>query len=197
MTPAQILPLHLRLSINKSIGFYLALFALMLGLSSTFFTSHLLMRNVQHQIFMELEGRCDIFATRINERLDVYATILRGAAALFGASESVSRNDWREYIGILDANKNIPGVTGIGFSQIISPRQLSAHTARIRQEGFPDYSFTLMVNAVSTHLSFIWSPLQGVIYVLLVLTCFQSLFGATPWKARVILVMQPYLERLY
>lgn len=140
MTPAQILPLHLRLSINKSIGFYLALFALMLGLSSTFFTSHLLMRNVQHQIFMELEGRCDIFATRINERLDVYATILRGAAALFGASESVSRNDWLEYIGILDANKNIPGVTGIGFSQIISPRQLSAHTARIRQEGFPDYS---------------------------------------------------------
>jgi len=84
--------------------------------------------------------RCDQVALKIGERLGAYALILRGGAALFAASRTVDRNEWRAYVETLRASGSVPGVQGIGFAQVIAPDQLAAHVAGIRAEGFPDYS---------------------------------------------------------
>jgi diguanylate cyclase (GGDEF)-like protein/PAS domain S-box-containing protein len=83
---------------------------------------------------------CDQVTLKIHERLNAYALILRGAAGLFAASGTVSRQEWQAYVETLHAANSVPGVQGIGFAALISPEQLAAHTAAIRAEGFPDYS---------------------------------------------------------
>ena len=76
---------------------------------------------------------------RIQERLHIYAQILRGSGGLFAASDTVSRAAWRAYVEKLHTEESVPGVQGIGFAQVISPGQLDAHIKRIRQ-GFPNYT---------------------------------------------------------
>lgn len=82
---------------------------------------------------------CDHVALKIQERLETYAMTLRGGAALFDASTSVTRHDWQVFTEALRTRDNIPGVQGIGFAEAIAPDRLSGHIGRIRGEGFPDY----------------------------------------------------------
>ena len=83
---------------------------------------------------------CDEVALKIHERLGAYALILQGGAGLFSAAPSVGRREWKAFVETLRAQGRIPGVQGIGFSEVIRPDQLALHTARIRGEGFPEYS---------------------------------------------------------
>ncbi|MBV5309883.1 CHASE domain-containing protein [Chromatium okenii] len=85
---------------------------------------------------------CDQVVLKIHERLAAYALILRGAAGLFAASDSVSRHEWHAYVEKLNPARSVLSVQGIGFSQHIAPDQLSAHLASIRAEGFPDYQLS-------------------------------------------------------
>ena len=83
---------------------------------------------------------CDKMTLKVKERLNAYAVILKGGAGLFEASDSVSRQEWRNYTIKLNAQQSVPGVQGIGFAQIITPNQLTAHTEATRREGFTDYT---------------------------------------------------------
>ena len=83
---------------------------------------------------------CDKMTLKVKERLNAYAVILKGGAGLFEASDSVSRQEWRNYTIKLNAQQSVPGVLGIGFAQIIAPNQLTAHTEATRREGFADYT---------------------------------------------------------
>jgi PAS domain S-box-containing protein len=83
---------------------------------------------------------CDQVALKVRGRLDAYALILRGGAGLFAAAGTVERNEWRAYVETLQASRSVPGVQGIGFTQVIPPDELAAHVERIRAEGFPEYS---------------------------------------------------------
>ncbi|MDX9884500.1 CHASE domain-containing protein [Thauera sp.] len=72
-------------------------------------------------------------------RMQAHEKILRGAAALFAASDHVSRAEWRAYIAALELDRSLPGIQGTGFTRMISADQLAAHVAGVRAEGFPDY----------------------------------------------------------
>ncbi|MCI0573370.1 MAG: CHASE domain-containing protein, partial [Myxococcaceae bacterium] len=76
---------------------------------------------------------------RIEARLEAYIALLRGAAALFAASERVSAAEFRAYVERLDVMHRYPGVQGIGFSQRVRPGQEAALVARRRAEGVPDF----------------------------------------------------------
>jgi len=75
----------------------------------------------------------------IEQRLRDHEQILLGGAGLFDASETVSRQEWHDYIVRLRLAKNYPGILGVGYSQVIQPDQLAAHIASVRAQGFPDY----------------------------------------------------------
>ena len=72
-------------------------------------------------------------------RLDKYELALHSGAALFDASNSVDRKRWHDFVQALDIGKSLPGVQGLGFSQVIAPDELSGHVRAIRGEGFPQY----------------------------------------------------------
>ena len=80
------------------------------------------------------EIRLDIFA-----RLHAGALVLHSGAALFEASETVERAEWRAFIQGLRLEQDLPGIQGLGYAQLIPAVQLAAHVAEIRQQGFPNY----------------------------------------------------------
>ena len=48
-------------------------------------------------------------------RIDLYRQSLDGGAALFEATDVVSLEEWRSYVDVLDIEKTLPGINGIGF----------------------------------------------------------------------------------
>lgn len=73
-------------------------------------------------------------------RMQAHAQVLRGAAALFAASENVSRAEWRAYVGALELDRSLPGIQGTGFTRMIPADRLAEHVAEVRAEGFADYA---------------------------------------------------------
>jgi len=77
---------------------------------------------------------------RIEQRMNVYAELLRGAQGMFAGSQEVSRKEFQTYIEALQIEKNYPGILGIGFVKVIPKKDLAEHTAEIRGQGLSDYS---------------------------------------------------------
>lgn len=112
------------------------------GLTLTFLLSSQFKHNAEVKAYSDFEFASDQISLRIEEKLNSYALILRGAAALFDASANVTREDWQRYTEKLQASQLIAGIQGIGFSKLIQPDELQAHIAEIREQGFPDYRVT-------------------------------------------------------
>lgn len=74
------------------------------------------------------------------DRLQDYEQILRGGAALFSASGSVSREQWRTYVGMLQLDHSLPGIQGTGFALMVPQGAKRAHERAVRAEGFPAYT---------------------------------------------------------
>ncbi len=72
-------------------------------------------------------------------RMQAHEQVLRGGAALFAASDEVSRAEWRAYVGALALDRSLPGIQGTGFTQMIPASRLAEHVAQVRAEGFPGY----------------------------------------------------------
>ncbi|WP_461566546.1 CHASE domain-containing protein [Thiobacillus sp.] len=77
---------------------------------------------------------------RLVERMQDYEQVLRGSAALFAASDSVSRQEWRTYIAMLQLDRSLPGIQGTGFALMVPKSARRAHERRVRMEGFPAYT---------------------------------------------------------
>lgn len=73
-------------------------------------------------------------------RMQAYEQVLRGGAALFAASGTVSRAEWRTYIAHLGLDLALPGIQGTGFARVLAPAEVAAHQARMQSEGFADYT---------------------------------------------------------
>jgi PAS domain S-box-containing protein len=78
----------------------------------------------------------------IEKRVWDYIQVLKGAKGLLVASDSVTRQDWREYISTLNVEENYPGIQGLGFAQLLTPEEVGDHVQQVRAEGFPDYAIT-------------------------------------------------------
>ena len=76
---------------------------------------------------------------KIEERFKAYRQVLRGARALFAASQEVTRTEWRDYVTGLRLQADFGGIQGVGFAVQVPAAQLASHEQRVRAEGFPDY----------------------------------------------------------
>jgi diguanylate cyclase (GGDEF)-like protein/PAS domain S-box-containing protein len=91
----------------------------------------------EHQQFVYY---CEEIKLKIIARLKAHEQTLLSGAAVFDASETVNRHEWYAYTQRLRFNEHFNGIQGLGFAKWIPAAQLSAHTAAIRAEGFPDYN---------------------------------------------------------
>ncbi len=76
----------------------------------------------------------------ISKRIGDYSLILRSGAALFAASDNISRTDWRQYVKSQQLSEHYPGSQGLGYSVMFAAADKPAHEAAIRHEGFIDYA---------------------------------------------------------
>lgn len=93
--------------------------------------------NAAHQRFIV---QCDGVISAVNARLEAHKQVLLGGAALFDASRSVARDEWRAYVDRLRLSEHFRGIQGMGFAPWIPATELPKHTEDIRREGFPNYS---------------------------------------------------------
>jgi CHASE1-domain containing sensor protein len=84
--------------------------------------------------------RSDEIRDVIANRIDDHARILLSGAALFNASDMVTREGWRIFTQTLKVEKQLPGIQGFGFSLLIPRAELTRHIQEIRSEGFPEYN---------------------------------------------------------
>jgi signal transduction histidine kinase/CheY-like chemotaxis protein len=82
----------------------------------------------------------ELTVDKIVHRLHDYKMVLQGGAGVFAASETVSREEWRDYYRYRQIDTVFPGIHGAGFTEIVRPGELEAHIQRIRAEGFPAYT---------------------------------------------------------
>lgn len=112
---------------------------LFLGLALTY----ALQDNARESARLALQGEFDFRVNEILEniesRLHDYEQVLGGVAGLFAASRSVDRSQFTEYVRALKLEGKYPGIQGVGFSQVVLPRDKSRQIAQMRAAGFPDY----------------------------------------------------------
>jgi len=109
------------------------------GLAVTLIATVLVKRDIDRDAARDFLAASDHVVVKIQERLNAYALILRGAAALFEASDRVTRTDWRSYTETLRVGDAVPGVQGIGYAALLKPEQIAATVAAVRAEGYPDF----------------------------------------------------------
>ena len=94
---------------------------------------------VEKSAAREFATRCNEIQNKIIERLEDHARLLQSGAALFNASERVTRKQWHVFTQSLKVEQQLPGIQGVGFSVLIPRAELARHVREIRQEGFPEY----------------------------------------------------------
>ncbi|WP_119460702.1 CHASE domain-containing protein [Rhodospirillaceae bacterium SYSU D60014] len=85
----------------------------------------------QHGIERKLDG--------IQDRLETYVAVLRGAAGLFTASDDVDRNGFATYVDRLQLLERYPGVQGIGFSRRVPADRRDELTAAMQRQGIAGF----------------------------------------------------------
>lgn len=75
----------------------------------------------------------------INQRIAITSNLLQGAAGLFQASEQVSAEEFRRYVGSLDLRQRYPGILGIGFTRRLEANDVPAFEASVRAAGRPGF----------------------------------------------------------
>ena len=68
-----------------------------------------------------------------------YEQVLRGAAGLFAASNSVGREEWRAYYESLKLDLYYPGIQAIGYSAYLRNEEIGTFLSKIREEGNSSY----------------------------------------------------------
>ena len=97
-------------------------------------------QSTEQQINQRFLYRAEQERSAIVFRLNTYAQVLRGGAALFAASNDIDRSEWRSYVANLQLDHTLPGIQGTGFALMIAPRDKADHERAVRAEGFPDYA---------------------------------------------------------
>lgn len=86
------------------------------------------------------DGVADQIHLAIHRRMISHEQILRGGGALFNLNNELTRPQWRTYVAGLRLEETYPGILGVGFSRRILAGDLARHVARMRGEGFPEYT---------------------------------------------------------
>ncbi|HRO62088.1 MAG TPA: CHASE domain-containing protein, partial [Burkholderiaceae bacterium] len=93
----------------------------------------------------ELEGQSILLdlandiAAEVTQRLVAYELTVRGAASLFAAVDTPSREQWRTYVEALDLGRSYTPALGLGYAAWIAPESVRAVELSMRANGFPDF----------------------------------------------------------
>lgn len=99
---------------------------------------------IQHQQttahhLARFHAQANVVLGQAGERIQGDIALLQGVVALFEASTSVEREDFRAYVQGLGLEEHFPGVTAVGFLPQVAPGEMREWLARATREGMPGY----------------------------------------------------------
>ncbi len=107
-----------------------------------------------------LSTNSDQIAAAIANRISTFEVAMRGVLGLFRGSQSVSRNEFQNFVGLLDISRGLPGIQAVAYVPFLSPEEKELHEQEMRQLGFPNYAvFPAGVRANYAPIAYI-EPLQ-------------------------------------
>lgn len=128
------------LNIRKFIHFYLfALIAAFLMLCLTLLIFWETQRRSVERNETLFQIQTENAQDAIEKRLNDYIQILKGAQSLLLVSDTVGRQEWKDYIMSLEINENYPGIQGIGYSIFVEEEELQAFESQIQESGYPEF----------------------------------------------------------
>lgn len=93
------------------------LLILLVGLLATLLAAWQFARGEQRRSEARFDGLVQSVLTDTRNQMELHLALLRGGAGLFNASEGVTAEEWRRYIGTIELTRNYPGILGIGFAE--------------------------------------------------------------------------------
>jgi diguanylate cyclase (GGDEF)-like protein/PAS domain S-box-containing protein len=89
------------------------------------------------------QGLVGDVAEAIKAKLQIDQAVLSSVVGLFRSSDAVSREEFAEfYRSVASENPSLEGITGVGFSRLLTPAELPAFEQRLRAEGWPEFRVT-------------------------------------------------------
>lgn len=126
--------------IKKFIRFYLlAIIAALLMVSLTLLIFWETNRRAAERNRSLFDIRVENAQAVIEKRMNDYIQILKGAQALLKVSDTVSRQEWKDYIMLLNVDENYPGIQGIGYTVFVPKDSIPELERRVQDSGYPDF----------------------------------------------------------
>jgi signal transduction histidine kinase len=97
-------------------------------------------QNVEAQEQARFDETVQTTQQAIDRRLNAYIDAMLDVRGLFAASESVERDEFREYVDGTDLRERYPGVQAVGYSERVGSEEKDEFESKVREEGYPDYS---------------------------------------------------------
>jgi signal transduction histidine kinase len=115
----------------------------------------------RRDVAARFEAQTERFLAALSNHLAVYETALTGGAALFAASEEVTRAEWALYVAHTDVRRRLRGNQAMGFAAWVQASEREAHVAAQRAGDRPDYDLR-PPGARSAHVPIVFNePYEG------------------------------------
>jgi len=148
---------------RRTTGVLVALI-LVIGLVATGINATLQYNQITAQHRQRFQSLADIAMEQTSQQLRNDIALLHGLAALFHASTSVEREDFRAYVLTLGLEQNFPGVAAVGFLPDVTAADIPELAARAAREGIPGFDTPAPVRPMGERLAPVWyvEPFSGL-----------------------------------
>jgi len=119
-------------------NFFGPLLILIIGVVTSYYFWSYFNSATQASINQTFEGETREVSTLIKENTRKYTFLLYGIQGLWGASQSVERSEFKQYVETLDL-KNYQGLFLVAFSERVLEENKEDFADKIRKEGYEDF----------------------------------------------------------
>ncbi|MCX7155598.1 MAG: EAL domain-containing protein [Rhodocyclales bacterium] len=121
-------------------GVWAAWIALASSLALTAVAWRYTQQDVEREMRREFDAEVIQVRADLNTRIAGYTQALRRAAALFAASDEVTRKDWRDFVAGLKLERDYPAMQAVAFARAVTAAELGALVREVRRRGVPDFA---------------------------------------------------------
>jgi len=112
---------------------------LIIGLILTLVSWHTTRQDELDQAEIRFNAEIVEHVSAIQNRMQDYEQMLRAGVAFINSSNYVDRGEWKTFERSLRVQDQFPGTLGFAYSIFVPHKEVKAHEARMREEGFSDY----------------------------------------------------------
>lgn len=100
-------------------------------------------QRTEHDEFVKAAGQ---MTSRIEERMNTNINLLYAARAMFSATTTVTRRDWRQFVTSLDLSRRYPGVATVAYMKRVQQEDRQTFINQVRQDrslqenGYPSFT---------------------------------------------------------